>query len=408
MKARPKSAPAASKPAGALSPARQRELFVHMLRIRCLDERMLKLQRAGRIGFVGTAKGLEAALVGPACALSKQDWLWSGLREGGAALARGMPLGDYIAQMYCNSNDSAKGRQMCNHFQHKGTHYPSWSSVIGTQIPARRRGARGEVARQEGRGSRDLLRRRRDELERLPQRAQLGRGLQARLRLRLRRQRLGDLGLELEADGREELRRQGARLRHAGRGRRRQRRARGARRDDQGRRARARRQGPEPRRAQDLPHARPLELGRPDQVPRRQGARLLGGARPDRGLREEAARREDHREGRAREDRGRARHRDRRRDPQAGGGAQDAAQDAGRGRVRRGAAAPAQAVQPVPRDRRAPRRSDAGRRRVPALSRGAQPSSSCQRNVTFAPGWKSSTTSLAKRSGLSALAMRTM
>ena len=24
---------------------------------------------------------------------------------------------------------------MCNHFQHKGSHYPSWSSVIGTQIP---------------------------------------------------------------------------------------------------------------------------------------------------------------------------------------------------------------------------------------------------------------------------------
>ncbi|MBK7642176.1 MAG: thiamine pyrophosphate-dependent dehydrogenase E1 component subunit alpha [Planctomycetes bacterium] len=135
MKAQPKQS-SSNKPAGgALTPARQRELFVHMLRIRCLDERMLKLQRAGRIGFVGTAKGLEAALVGPACALEAQDWLWSGLREGGAALARGMPLGDYIAQMYCNSNDSAKGRQMCNHFQHKGTHYPSWSSVIGTQIP---------------------------------------------------------------------------------------------------------------------------------------------------------------------------------------------------------------------------------------------------------------------------------
>jgi pyruvate dehydrogenase E1 component alpha subunit/2-oxoisovalerate dehydrogenase E1 component alpha subunit len=135
MKAQPKPSSAETPASGVLTPARQRELFVHMLRIRCLDERMLKLQRAGRIGFVGTAKGLEAALVGPACALSKQDWLWSGLREGGAALARGMPLGDYIAQMYCNSNDTAKGRQMCNHFQHKGTHYPSWSSVIGTQIP---------------------------------------------------------------------------------------------------------------------------------------------------------------------------------------------------------------------------------------------------------------------------------
>jgi TPP-dependent pyruvate/acetoin dehydrogenase alpha subunit len=135
MKAQPRRARAQRPTSAVLPPARQRELFVHMLRIRCLDERMLKLQRAGRIGFVGTARGLEAALVGPASALQKQDWLWSGLREGGAALARGMPLSDYIAQMYCNSNDSAKGRQMCNHFQHKATHYPSWSSVIGTQIP---------------------------------------------------------------------------------------------------------------------------------------------------------------------------------------------------------------------------------------------------------------------------------
>lgn len=112
-----------------------KSLLVDMLRVRLVDQRMLKLQRAGRIGFVGTALGLEAALVGAARALEPRDWLWSGLREGGAALARGMPLSDYVAQMYCNANDTAKGRQMCNHFQHKGTHYPSWSSVIGTQIP---------------------------------------------------------------------------------------------------------------------------------------------------------------------------------------------------------------------------------------------------------------------------------
>lgn len=110
-------------------------LLRHMLNVRCVDERMLKLQRAGRIGFVGTAKGIEAALVGSAAALRPQDWLWSGLREGGAAVMRGLPLSEYIAQMYCNSNDTAKGRQMCNHFQHKGSNYPSWSSVIGTQIP---------------------------------------------------------------------------------------------------------------------------------------------------------------------------------------------------------------------------------------------------------------------------------
>ena len=117
-----------------LPPERLKQLLVHMLRVRCVDQRMLKLQRAGRIGFVGTATGLEAAIIGPASALGPRDWLWSGLREGGAALMRGLPLSEYVAQMYCNANDTAKGRQMCNHFQHKGSNYPSWSSVIGTQI----------------------------------------------------------------------------------------------------------------------------------------------------------------------------------------------------------------------------------------------------------------------------------
>jgi TPP-dependent pyruvate/acetoin dehydrogenase alpha subunit len=106
-----------------------------LLLVRSLDERMLKLQRAGRIGFVGSMYGQEASMVGTAAALAPQDWLWGGLREVGAALMRGLPLSEYIAQMYCNSNDTAKGRQMCNHHQHAPTRYPSWSSVIGTQIP---------------------------------------------------------------------------------------------------------------------------------------------------------------------------------------------------------------------------------------------------------------------------------
>src|SRR5262249_26232901 len=90
--------PQHSKPAAApeLGAERERALFTHMLRIRCLDERILKLQRAGRVGFAGSAKGLEGAIVGSAAALKPQDWLWSGLREGGAALMRGLPLAEYI------------------------------------------------------------------------------------------------------------------------------------------------------------------------------------------------------------------------------------------------------------------------------------------------------------------------
>jgi TPP-dependent pyruvate/acetoin dehydrogenase alpha subunit len=118
-----------------LSEAELVDILRGMLRVRCIDDRMLKLQRAGRIGFVGSAMGQEATMIGSAVALLPQDWLWSGLREGGAAIMRGLPLDEYVAQMFCNANDTAKGRQMCNHFQHKGSHYPSWSSVIGTQIP---------------------------------------------------------------------------------------------------------------------------------------------------------------------------------------------------------------------------------------------------------------------------------
>lgn len=117
-----------------LTDAELRALYVHMQRVRTVDARMLKLQRAGRVGFVGSSVGQEASMIGTAAPLRQTDWLWSGLREGGAALMRGLPLSEYIAQMYCNAFDTAKGRQMCNHFQHKGSNYPSWSSVIGTQI----------------------------------------------------------------------------------------------------------------------------------------------------------------------------------------------------------------------------------------------------------------------------------
>lgn len=110
-------------------------LYRAMLTTRLMDDRMLKLQRQGRVPFVGTATGLEAAIHGSVSAFTADDWVFSGLREGGAAIQRGMPLGEYVAEMFGNAEDTAKGRQMANHFQCKEARYPSWSSVIGTQLP---------------------------------------------------------------------------------------------------------------------------------------------------------------------------------------------------------------------------------------------------------------------------------
>ncbi|MBX7114573.1 MAG: 3-methyl-2-oxobutanoate dehydrogenase [Myxococcaceae bacterium] len=110
------------------------ECYRAMLRIRTLDERMMTLQRQGRIGFYGACTGQEAACIGSAYALRANDWVFPALREGGAMLLRGFALVPYIAQVFGNSGDITKGRQMPSHQAAASVHQVSWSSVIGTQL----------------------------------------------------------------------------------------------------------------------------------------------------------------------------------------------------------------------------------------------------------------------------------
>lgn len=110
-------------------------IYSEMLRLRILDQRMLTLQRQGRIGFYGTATGEEAAIIGSAYALKKDDWIFPALRQGGAALLRGYPLVEYISQCMGNAADKTKGRQMPSHYCYRPANFVSWSSCIGTQIP---------------------------------------------------------------------------------------------------------------------------------------------------------------------------------------------------------------------------------------------------------------------------------
>lgn len=105
-----------------------------MLFQRALDQRMLNLQRQGRIGFYGTAKGQEAATLGSGAAFEARDWLVPALREGAIALWRGMELDHYVAQCFGNDADVTHGRQMPCHYSDRPSHYVSLSSPIGTQI----------------------------------------------------------------------------------------------------------------------------------------------------------------------------------------------------------------------------------------------------------------------------------
>jgi len=78
--------------------------------------------------------GEEAAIVGAAYAMRKQDWLFPCYRELGGALVRGLGLQKFIDNVFGNANDTVHGRQMPDHISGRQIRFASVSSVIGTQI----------------------------------------------------------------------------------------------------------------------------------------------------------------------------------------------------------------------------------------------------------------------------------
>lgn len=111
------------------------KLYRLMVLNRILDDRMMKLQRQGRIGFYLQSMGEEATHIGSSYVLEPQDWIFPCYREPGAAFARGLSLVQFVSQLIGNEGDLIKGRQMPNHYAYKPGNYTSVSSPVGTQIP---------------------------------------------------------------------------------------------------------------------------------------------------------------------------------------------------------------------------------------------------------------------------------
>lgn len=109
--------------------------YRHMRRLRLLDARMIVLQRQGRVGFYGACTGQEAVPIATGLVTGQDDWVFPALREQSVMLVRGFPLKAFIAQVFGNSGDVQKGRQMPSHQSGKQVHQVSWSSCIGPQIP---------------------------------------------------------------------------------------------------------------------------------------------------------------------------------------------------------------------------------------------------------------------------------
>ncbi|WP_148417143.1 thiamine pyrophosphate-dependent dehydrogenase E1 component subunit alpha [Oceanobacillus jeddahense] len=113
------------------------EMFEMMLLARKIDERMWLLNRSGKIPFVVSCQGQEAAQVGAAFALDNSvDYVAPYYRDLGLVLGFGMATKELMLSAFAKAEDpNSGGRQMPGHFGQKKNRILTGSSPVTTQVP---------------------------------------------------------------------------------------------------------------------------------------------------------------------------------------------------------------------------------------------------------------------------------
>lgn len=113
------------------------DMYKMMRTARMFDERVLLLQRAGKINFHVSGIGQEAAQVAAAWALDRaQDYYLPYYRDYGFVLSVGMTLRELLLSVFAKAEDpTSGGRQMPGHFGHKKLRIVTGSSPVTTQVP---------------------------------------------------------------------------------------------------------------------------------------------------------------------------------------------------------------------------------------------------------------------------------
>ncbi len=105
-----------------------------MMLTRAYDERMFRAQRQGKTSFYMKCTGEEAVAVAQACAFECGDMFFPTYRQQGLLIARDWPILDMMCQVYSNSADRLKGRQMPVFYSSREAGFFSISGNLGTQF----------------------------------------------------------------------------------------------------------------------------------------------------------------------------------------------------------------------------------------------------------------------------------
>jgi 2-oxoisovalerate dehydrogenase E1 component alpha subunit len=106
-----------------------------MMKVRAYDVRMQMAQRQGKTSFYMQCTGEEAIGCAFQMALEKGDMNFPTYRQQGLLIASGYPLVDMMCQVYSNSHDPIKGRQLPVMYSSKAHGFFSISGNLGTQYP---------------------------------------------------------------------------------------------------------------------------------------------------------------------------------------------------------------------------------------------------------------------------------
>jgi 2-oxoisovalerate dehydrogenase E1 component alpha subunit len=117
-----------------LDPETLRRGLRAMLLTRAYDERMGRAQRQGKASFYMKCTGEEAVAVAQAFAFDREDMFFPTYRQQGLLIARGWSLVDMMCQVYSNSGDRLKGRQLPVMYSSREAGFFSISGNLGTQF----------------------------------------------------------------------------------------------------------------------------------------------------------------------------------------------------------------------------------------------------------------------------------
>lgn len=124
------------QPVGAAGAAHEMDLLRTMLRIRRFEEKAAELYGAGRIrGFLHLYIGEEAVATGVMQALTPDDAVVATYREHGQALARGVPAGSVMAEMFGRANGCSRGRGGSMHLFDRSRRFYGGYAIVGGGLP---------------------------------------------------------------------------------------------------------------------------------------------------------------------------------------------------------------------------------------------------------------------------------